>query len=94
MDYKDELFKGVTVDLDGNSYTDCTFKDVVFRYAGGPLEMSNVGIDRFRFQFGGNLAQGLYALHQLFGTEALLQIIRGSVEPAKGGQIELQMPER
>ena len=93
MDYKDELFEGVTVDLDGNSYTDCTFKDVLFRYSGGDLEMSNVGIDRFRFQFGGDLARGLFALHQLFGKEGMLQIIRGFTEPAQGGEIELKMPE-
>ena len=94
MDYKDQEFDGITVDLDGNTFKDCTFKNVLFRYAGGDLEMENVGIDRFRFQFGGDLARGLFALYQLFGTEGLLQIIRGFTEPAEGGEIEIKLPDR
>lgn len=82
MDYKNENFEGVTVDLDGNSFKDCTFRDVTFKYAGGDLTMENCGMDRFRFQFDGALANGLFALYQLFGTEALIQIIRGFTDPA------------
>jgi hypothetical protein len=82
VDYKNENFEGVTVDLDGNSFKDCTFRDVTFKYAGGDLTMENCGMDRFRFQFDGALANGLFALYQLFGTEALIQIIRGFTDPA------------
>ena len=82
MDYKNENFEGVTVDLDGNSFKDCTFRDVTFKYAGGDLTIENCGMDRFRFQFDGALANGLFALYQLFGTEALIQIIRGFTDPA------------
>ena len=42
--------------------------------------------------FGGQLANGLYALYQLFGTEGMLQILRGFTEPGEGGEIELQLP--
>ena len=84
MDYKDQTFDGVTVELDGNSYDNCVFRDVVFHYSGGDLVMKNCDIDRFSFRFGGALANGLFALYQLFGTEGLLQIIRGFTEPSEG----------
>jgi hypothetical protein len=65
---------------------------VVFKFGGGDLVMKNCGMDRFSFRFDGALANGLYALYQLFGTEALLQIIRGFVEPTDSGEIELNLP--
>jgi hypothetical protein len=92
VDYVDQSFEGVTVELDGNSFENCTFRDVVFQFSGGELVMKNCNMDRFRFQFGGALANGLFALYQLFGTEGLLQIIRGFTEPA-GGEVELQLPQ-
>ena len=91
MDYVDQTFEGVTVDLDGNSFKNCTFRDVTFQYSGGDLKIDNCGMDRFRFQFGGALANGLFALYQLFGTEALLQIIRGFTEPSES-QVDLVLP--
>ncbi len=91
MDYVDQTFEGVTVDLDGNSFKNCTFRDVTFQYSGGDLKMDNCGMDRFRFQFGGALANGLFAIYQLFGTEALLQIIRGFTEPSES-QVDLVLP--
>jgi hypothetical protein len=84
MDYVDRTFEGVTVPLDGNSYTNCTFRDVVLVFGGGDLHMANCDIDRFRFQFEGQLANGLHAIYQLFGTEGLIKIIRGFVDPAPG----------
>lgn len=93
MDYVNETFEGVTVDLDGNSFKNCTFRDVTFKFGGGDLTMENCGMDRFRFQFDGALANGLFALYQLFGTEALLQIIRGFTEPSES-QVDLVLPER
>jgi hypothetical protein len=93
VDYKDQVFENVDVPLDGNSYENCTFRNVVFDYGGGELVMKNCGMDRFSFRFNGALANGLYALYQLFGTEALLQIIRGFTEPNQaGGDIELNVP--
>ena len=88
MDYVDQHFEGTTVELDGNSYKNCSFRDVTFQYSGGDLTIDNCGMDRFSFQFGGQLSNGLFALYQLFGTEGLLQIIRGFTEPT-AGQIEL-----
>jgi len=93
VDYVNQNFENETVELDGNSYKDCTFRDVTFQFSGGDLTMENCGMDRFRFQFGGPLANGLFALYQLFGTEALLQIIRGFTEPTSE-QVDLVLPDR
>lgn len=92
MDYKNELFDSVEVVLDGNSYEHCTFTNVIFRFGGGDLVMKNCGMDRFSFQFDGALSNGLYALYQLFGTEGMLQIIRGFLEPSASGEVELNLP--
>ena len=91
MDFVDKRFEDETVELDGNSFENCTFVDVVFQYSGGDLTIKNCGFNRFSFQFGGDLANGLYALYQLFGTDALLQIIRGFTEPSSS-QVELTLP--
>jgi hypothetical protein len=90
VDYKDQSFEGVTVELDGNSYERCVFRNVVFSYSGGHLHMKECSLDRFSFKFGGALATGLYALYQLFGTEGMLQIIRGFTDRS-AGEIELQL---
>lgn len=84
MDYRNQRFEGVTVTLDGNSYTDCAFEEVIFHYSGGPLDMANCKMDRFAFQFGGDLANGLNNLYQLFGTDGMLAILRGFTEPHHG----------
>lgn len=91
MDYKGETFEGTTVTLDGNSFENCVFRNVVFDFSGGELEMKDCSMDRFSFRFGGALANGLYALYQLFGTEGMLQIIRGFTEPSATGEIELNL---
>ena len=94
MDYVDQKFQGETVELDGNSYTNCTFDDVIFIFGGGDLKMSNCAFLRFRFQFSGALANGLFALYQLFGTDGLLQIIRGFTDPNAPREVELNLPGR
>ena len=90
MDHANQTFDSGTITLDGNSYVDCTFRNVVFHYSGGPVEMSNCSMDRFSFQFGGDLAQGLFTLYQLFGTEGMLTILRGFTEPSEG-EVTLQI---
>jgi hypothetical protein len=89
MEYVNQTFKSTTVSLDGNSYTGCSFRDVIFVYAGGPLEMENCAMDRFSFQFDGDLSRGLFTLYQLFGTEGMLTILRGFTQPGEGGEITL-----
>ena len=89
MEFVDQSFEGVTVELDGNTYRNCRFRNVMFQYSGGPVEMSDCHMDRISFQFGGNLAQGLFTLYQLFGTEGMLTILRGFTEPGDGGEISL-----
>ncbi|NYT40327.1 hypothetical protein HZY97_06140 [Sphingomonas sp. R-74633] len=92
MEYENEHFEGVTVTLDGNSYRKCSFKNVELQYSGGPVEMAECGMDHFSFRFGGDLAQGLFTLYQLFGTEGMLQIIRGFTDPdVTGGEIQIKV---
>ncbi|HWU94926.1 MAG TPA: hypothetical protein VN029_04970 [Sphingomonas sp.] len=91
MVYEDELFEEVTVTLDGNTYRNCRFRNVLLHYSGGPVEMSECSLDRFSFQFGGDLAQGLFTLYQLFGTDGMLQILRGFTEPGAG---EVELPPK
>ncbi len=81
MDYVDQVFERTTVTLDGNSYRNCTFRDVVLKYAGTGVDMEGCRMDRFSWQLDGALAGGLFTLYQLFGTEGMLTIIRGFVEP-------------
>jgi len=87
MEFENELFEGGTVELDGNTYTSCTFRNVVFKYAGTGVTMSNCSLESFSFQFDGDLARGLFTLYQLFGTEGMLKIIRGFTEPPKTGDV-------
>jgi hypothetical protein len=84
MEYRDQTFEGVTVTLDGNSYHHCSFQDVLFQYSGGSLAMEGCRMDQIRFQFGGDLANGLFALYQLFGSDGMIQILRGFMEPKPG----------
>jgi len=91
VDYKDQTFEDTTVELDSNSFENCIFNNVALHYSGGELTMKNCNFDRFSFRFGGALANGLFALYQLFGTEGMLQIIRGFTEPTEG-EIELTLP--
>lgn len=84
MDYDNQRFENTEVVLDGNVFRNCSFNDVTFDYSGGPVDMVACNVDRFSMKFGGDLAQGLFMLYQLFGTEGMLQIIRGFTEPTSG----------
>lgn len=86
--FADRNFRDEEVVLDGNTYRGCTFEGVVFVYGGGALVIEDCRMDRFSWRFTGDLANGLFALYQLFGQEGLLAIIRGFTEP-RGGEIEL-----
>lgn len=88
MEYEGRTFVG-QVALDGNSYKDCTFRQVNFVYGGGTLSIENCRLEEFTWQFTGDLANGLHALYQLFGQEGMLAIIRGFTEPPRGGVVEL-----
>lgn len=87
MDYIDQTFENTTVELDGNRYVNCTFRDVVLKYAGTGVDMEGCRMDRFAWQFDGALASGLFTLYQLFGTQGMLTIVRGFVEPGEPGQV-------
>lgn len=93
MEFTGQTFDGGEVVLDGNSYRNCTFRNVTFVFGGGQLTMSDCNIDSFAFRFTGDLANGLFALYQLFGADGMIQILRGFVDPPKddGGTIELKV---
>ena len=92
MDYVNQVFdNGETVVLDENSFTGCTFRNAVLRYGGGTLHMADCQFIQFSMQFDGALANGLYALYQLFGTEGMLTLIRGFTEPNTAGPIEFKV---
>lgn len=84
MEYDKQRFENVEIVLDGNVFRNCTFNEVIFVYSGGPVDMVDCGIERFSMRFDGDLAQGLFTLYQLFGTEGMLQVIRGFTQPAEG----------
>ena len=92
MEHSDQIFENVTVRLDENVFERCTFRNVQFHYSGGDLQMRDCNIESFQINFGGPLANGLFALYQLFGTEGLSQIIRGFTEPG-GGEVILNRGE-
>jgi hypothetical protein len=92
VNYSDETFENVPVELDGNVFENCTFRNVLFGYSGGDLTMRDCNIESFSFRFGGALGTGLFALYQLFGTEGMLQIIRGFTQPVPG-EVELAQDE-
>jgi hypothetical protein len=92
VNYSDETFENVPVELDNNVFENCTFRNVLFGYSGGDLKMKNCNIESFSFRFGGALGTGLFALYQLFGTEGMLQIIRGFTQPVPGA-VELREDE-
>lgn len=87
MQNEKQVFDGVTVELDGNSFIGCTFRNVIFKYAGGDVEMSECIIESFQFQFDGALATGLFTLYQLFGTDGMLKVIEGFTRPMGDGPI-------
>lgn len=93
MHYSNQTFDDVAVQLDGNEFEDCTFRKVIFDYSGGDMKMTNCSIESFSFRFGGALATGLYALYLLFGTDGMLQIIRGFTDP-KAGEVELTLSDK
>jgi hypothetical protein len=52
MDYANHFFTDQLVDLDGNTFKDCTFEGCVIRYGGGTLELENPRFrDQNRFEF-------------------------------------------
>jgi hypothetical protein len=91
--FENQTFEGGTVSLDGNEFVRCTFRDVVLKYAGQGVDMTDCNIEQFRFQFDGDLARGLHTLYQLFGTEGLLTLIRGFTDPqpAKPGDAPIRL---
>ena len=65
MDHVREAFANVTIDIDGNSYLECQFDNVVFRYAGGPIAFTANTVRNGRFEFVGDFGRALNSIRQM-----------------------------
>jgi hypothetical protein len=65
MDHAGQVFRNVTVDIDGNSYLDCEFDNVVFRYGGGPVTFTRNMVRRGQFVFVGDFGRALATIHDI-----------------------------
>ena len=65
--------KGMTVELDGNTYTRCTFEGCRMRFSGGPIPIfAGSTIKNVTWAWGGPAANALTflsALHNHFGEQ-------------------------
>lgn len=48
--FSNDVFEGVTLDLDGGSWDGVVFKDAIIRYAGGPVILHDVRFENCRFE--------------------------------------------
>ena len=81
MEYIDQTFEGGSMTLDGHTFRNCTFKDVITRFDGGEVVMENCSMSNPRVQIGGDLARGIVILNDLFGTDELVKMVRNVVDP-------------
>jgi hypothetical protein len=81
MEHVDQVFDRVHVTLDEHSYHNCTFKNCVIHFSGGPVEIVNCRMDVCGWQLEGPLAGGLSTIRQLMGTDGLVDMIRGIFGP-------------
>ncbi len=59
MEHVGETFRSCRVRLDGQTYVECTFDDVVFEYAGGKVSLDRNTITNCRVDLDGDLARGI-----------------------------------
>ena len=45
MRYENKAFENETIELDGNDFIDCTFKNCKFVYAGGDFNIERIRFD-------------------------------------------------
>lgn len=87
-----EEFTNVTVPLDGEEFRDCTFRNCLFVYRGGPPPtLDNCSFYGFTMGFDGAAGQTLKLLWQLYHggfqsvIESTLNNIRGATPPKSWG---------
>jgi hypothetical protein len=83
MDYHDETFEDKEVELDGNTYTGCTFKRCIMVITGAaPFHLLACNTFQCVYAFKGAAYRGIHSLHLLYGNgeraavEGYIQLIR------------------
>lgn len=79
MEFVSKNFRNETVQLDGNSFENCVFDDVVFNYAGGMVSFSRCTFKRVLWAMDGDLGRGLRTLGLLLADrpEIAIRIVQG-----------------
>lgn len=75
--HKDETFEDATVDLDGETFENCTFRNVTLAYSGGePPVLDGCKFEEFTFDFRGaasNTALFMRALSEAPGGDDIIR---------------------
>lgn len=59
MQYRDQNFDGVAVQLDDNSFVRCSFDNAILHYAGGPVLMEGCHYNRLIWAFEGPVSEAI-----------------------------------
>lgn len=57
MKFENQTFTGIEVTLDCNQFIDCTIKDCLLAFQGGPFSLVRTKLDHVRFGIGGTAQQ-------------------------------------
>lgn len=83
MEYRDTTFRNCAVDLDGNTFKDCFFENVVLNYRGGAIHLDGNTLKDCPIVIGGELARSLENLRLLAhmggpkGVKAMVDLVSG-----------------
>jgi hypothetical protein len=65
--FRNSVFKGQTVDLDGNTYVECVFTNCVIRFSGGgPVSLVGCTFSECKFALDGAAAHTLRYLRAIY----------------------------
>ena len=91
MDHNNQTFENVRVVADGDSFTDCTFRNVIIEFAGGTTGFTRCGFEEEKWEFGGDLGLGLVTLARLYANDPdrILVAIEGLIR--SGGEATISL---
>lgn len=64
MHYRNETFGSVEVQIDGATFTDCTFNGTVLRYDGGRISFSGCNFNNIEWRLGGDFQYALNTMRK------------------------------
>ena len=70
MQITGKTFRDTEVDIDGVEFVECTFENVVFNYAGGPIGFKGCTIISYSFRLTGHLGAGLESLRKFHHADS------------------------